>query len=105
MKAIRDTELGKAVLEDVVQMAEIGNRYYGEEWRQMKMVMILDELRRETGREVYGREIKSEFNSLKRDIMYTVLRQHQEARECVDYFLRPGHSTSRRMGVRSATLR
>ena len=42
LKAIKDTRLGKAVLDDVGQMAELGNGYYGEEeWRGMIMVMIL----------------------------------------------------------------
>jgi len=31
LKAIRDTRLGKAVLDDVGQMADLVNRYYGEE--------------------------------------------------------------------------
>lgn len=52
-------------------------------------VMLMDELRREMGGEVYGRDIKSAFNSLARDIMYEVLRQHEENREWVNYFLRP----------------
>jgi len=41
LKALKGKELGEAVLEDVGQMAEVGNRYYGEEeWRQMEMVII-----------------------------------------------------------------
>ena len=41
MKALKDTRLGKAILEDVAQMAEVENKYYGEEgWREMVMVMI-----------------------------------------------------------------
>jgi len=41
LKALKDTRLGKTVLEDAGQMAQVGNKYYGEEeWRQMEMVMI-----------------------------------------------------------------
>ena len=150
LKAIRDTRLGRAVLDDVVQMAEVGNRYYGEqEWRDMTMVMIpkagkdhsnvkgwrpivllntvgklaakvvaqllgkkgelfherafarrkwrgaidsvmlMDELRRETGGEVYQRDIKSAFNSLSREVMREVLAGHEDLQEYVNNFLRP----------------
>ena len=30
LKALKDTRLGRAVLDDVAQMAELGNGYYGE---------------------------------------------------------------------------
>jgi len=30
LRSIRNTSLGKGVLEDVAQMAEVRNRYYGE---------------------------------------------------------------------------
>jgi len=40
-KAIIDRRLGRAVLDDMGQTAELGNGYYGEEgWRNMTMVMI-----------------------------------------------------------------
>jgi len=150
LKALKDTKLGKAVLEDIGQMAQAGNKYYGEEeWRQMEMiiipkpgrdhskvkgwypivllntvgkladkliaedmgnirelfherafagrkgrgaidsVMLMDELRRKTGGHVYGRDIKSAFNSLDRDEMYNILWNHEDLREWVDHFLRP----------------
>jgi len=138
------------VLEDVGQMAQVENKYYGEEeWRQMEMVMIpkpgrdhkkvkgwrqivllntmgkladklvaedlgrigglfherafagrkgrgaidsvmlMDQLRKETGGHVYGRDIKSVFNSLDRDKIYKILQGHKDLREWVDHFLRP----------------
>lgn len=41
LKALKNTELGKAVLEDIGQVAEIrGGTRMPEEWRKMKMVMI-----------------------------------------------------------------
>jgi len=42
MKMIKDTNIGKAILEDVGQVAEMqqGTRM-PEEWREMKMVMIV----------------------------------------------------------------
>ena len=150
LKAIRDTRLGRVVLDDVGQMAEMGNGYYGEEeWRGMTMVMIpkpgkdqskvkgwrpivllnmvgkladkvvaetlgkreelfherafvgrrgsgaidsvmlIDELRKKTGGEVYGRDIKSAFNSLDREVVREVLAGHEDLHEYVDHFLRP----------------
>lgn len=150
LKALKDTWLGKAILEDIGQMAQVENRYYGEEeWRQVEMVMIpkvgkdhskvkgwrpivllntvgkladklvaedlghrrelfherafagrkgrgaidsvmlMDELRRKVGGHVYGRDIKSAFNSLDRDEMYKILQDHDDLREWVDHFLRP----------------
>ena len=150
LKAIKDTRLGRVVLDDVGQMTELSNGYYGEdEWRSMTMVMILkpgkdhskvkgwrpivllntvskladkviaqllgkrkelfhkrafagrkgrgaidsvmlmDELRRETGGEVYGRDIKSAFNALDRKVMKEVLVKHKDLQECIDHFLRP----------------
>jgi len=52
-------------------------------------VMLMDELRRETGGEVYGWDIKSAFNSLDREVMREVLAGHGDLREYMDYFLRP----------------
>jgi len=41
LKLIKDTRLGGAVLDDVGMVAQLDNRYYGEEeWRGMTMVMI-----------------------------------------------------------------
>jgi len=50
---------------------------------------VMDELRRESDGEVYGRNIKSAFNSLDRDILYEIGSQYEDLREWVDYFLRP----------------
>jgi len=51
--------------------------------------MLMDELRKETGGDVYGRDIKSAFNSLDRDAMREILKGHEDLRDWVDYFLRP----------------
>ena len=51
-------------------------------------VMLMDELRKETGGDVYGRDIKSAFNSLDREKMREVLAGHEDLRDWVDYFLR-----------------
>jgi len=149
VKPIRDTRLGRAVLDDVGQTAEMGNGYHREEeWRGMTMVMIpkpgkdhwkvkgwrpivllntvgkladkvvaqilgkreelfyerafagrrgrgaidsvmlMDELRKKTGREVYGRDIKSAFNSLDREVVREILAGHKDLCEYVDHFLR-----------------
>jgi len=52
-------------------------------------VMLMDEIRREVGGDVYRRDIKSAFNSLDRDVMREVLRGHGDLRNWVDYVLRP----------------
>jgi len=52
-------------------------------------VMLMDELRRKTGGEVYGRDIKSAFNSLDREVVRQVLAGHEDICEYVDHFLRP----------------
>ena len=52
-------------------------------------VMLMDEIRREVGGEVYGRDIKSAFNSLDREKMREVLAGHEDISEYVDHFLRP----------------
>jgi len=43
-------------------------------------VMLVDEFSRETGGDVYGRDIMSAFNSLERDIMTEGLQDHEESR-------------------------
>lgn len=40
-------------------------------------VMLMDELRKTTSGRAYGRDIKSAFNSLDRDAMYRILRDHE----------------------------
>jgi len=150
LKATKDTRLGRAVLDDLGQMAELGKGYYGEEgWSSMTMVMIvkpgqdhakvkgwrpivllnmvgkladkviaqrlgergelfherpfagrrgrgaidsvmlMDELRREIGGEVYGRDIKSAFNFLDSEVVREVLAEYGDLWEYVDHFLRP----------------
>jgi len=49
----------------------------------------MDELRKKYGGGVYGRDIKAAFNSLDRDMMYEILKEHQDLRDWVNYFLRP----------------
>lgn len=50
-------------------------------------VMLMDDLRRRTGGHIYGRDIKSAFNSLDRIKMYEILGDYEDLREWVDYFL------------------
>jgi len=57
--------------------------------RAIDSVMLMDELGRETEGEVYGRDIKSAFNSLDRDEMREILKGHEGYQEWVDHFLRP----------------
>jgi len=52
-------------------------------------VMLMDELRKKVGGEVYGRDIKSAFNSLDREMVRKILTGHDDLREYVDHFLRP----------------
>ena len=52
-------------------------------------VMLMDEIRKKVGGEVYGRDIKSAFNSLNREVTWQVLAGHEDLREYVDHFLRP----------------
>jgi len=52
-------------------------------------VMLMDVLRKETGGDVYGRDIRSAFNSLDREVMREVLQKHEDLRDWVGYFLRP----------------
>ena len=150
LKMIKDTRLGRAVLDDVGMVAQLDIKYYGEpEERGMTMVMIpkpgkehsrvkgwrpivllnvlgkladkvvahevgkrrelfhkrafagrkgrgaidsvmlMDEIRKETGGEVYGRDIKSAFNFLNREVIRKVLTHHEDLQEYVDHFLRP----------------
>jgi len=58
-------------------------------------VMLMDELRKETEGEANGRDIKSAFSSMK-EIMYEILKEHEDLREWVDHFLRPRTFTSKR---------
>jgi len=51
--------------------------------------MLMDWIRKEIGGTVYGRDIRSAFNSLYREKMYTLLHQHPEIQKAVDTFLRP----------------
>lgn len=41
-------------------------------------VMLMDELRRKTGGNVCGRDTNSVFNSLDREKMYEILKEHKE---------------------------
>jgi len=52
-------------------------------------VMLMDEIRREVGGEVYGRDIKSAFNSLDREKVWKVLARYEDLQAYVDNFLRP----------------
>lgn len=52
-------------------------------------VMLMDEIRGTVGGDVYGRDIKSAFNSLNRNKMREVLAGYGDLRDWVDYFLRP----------------
>lgn len=49
----------------------------------------MNEIQKETGGDVYGRDISSAFNSLEREVMREILREHEDLRDWVDYFLRP----------------
>jgi len=150
LKIVKDTRLGRAVLEDVGMVAQLDINYYGETedrgmtiviipkpgkdhskvkgWRPIVLlnvlgkladkvvahelgkrrelfhkrafagrkgrgaidsVMLMDQIRKETGGEVYGRDIKSAFNSLDRETVRKVLEGHEDAQQYVDHFLRP----------------
>jgi len=56
---------------------------------EIDSVMLMEVLRKGMGGKVYGRDIKSAFNSMDRDIMYEALVDHDGYREYVDYFSRP----------------
>jgi len=56
--------------------------------RAIDSVMLRDEIRREVGGEVYGRNIKLAFNSLDREVTREVLTGHENLSEYVDHFLR-----------------
>jgi len=52
-------------------------------------VMLMDEIRKEVGGDIYGRDIKSAFKSQDRDVIREVLRACEDLRNYVDYCLRP----------------
>ena len=52
------------------------------------LVMLMDDIRREVGGEVCGRDIKSAFYSLDREVTREVLAGHEDLQEYVDHFLR-----------------
>lgn len=52
-------------------------------------VMLMDEIRKETGGDVYGGDVKSAFNSLDRDVMRRVLHDYEDLNHWMDHFLRP----------------
>ena len=52
-------------------------------------VVFMDQIRKETGGDIYRRDIRSAFNTLNREVMREVLRGHEDLRDWVDYFLRP----------------
>jgi len=82
----------KLVAEDLGQKRELfyERAFAGRKGRgAIDSVMLMDKLRKRTGGHVYRRDIKSAFNSLDRDKMYEILRNHEDLREWVDHFLPP----------------
>ena len=82
----------KLVAEDLGHQHELFHEraFAGRKGRgAIDSVMLMDELRRKVGGHVYGRDIKSAFNSLDRDEMYKILKDHENLREWVGHFLRP----------------
>jgi len=82
----------KLVAEDLGRIGELFHEraFAGRKGRgAIDSVMLMDQLRKETGGHVYGRDIKSAFNSLDQDEMYKILQGHENLREWVDHFLRP----------------
>jgi len=82
----------KLVAEDLGRKRELFHEraFAGRKGRgAIDSVMLMDDIRKRTGGHVYRRDVKSAFNSLDRDKMYEILKDHEDLREWVDHFLRP----------------